>query len=274
VSLFDGHILATGGFRVDGNSNFGKEVSPAWSVAIPIEQISTTLRGSYSEGFRAPSFNDLFFPHFGNANLQPEVSSEYDGGFTTNFGERASFTATYFSRRVKNLIVAVPCPTCLFGSQAGNAGRVDTQGVEIVPSVTIVKGLTFGGNVTVLDETHKDAPGSTARPLRVAKHTASALLQYQRSGVFREHDRITANVNYIFVGDRDDITLTSGIANHSAYNRVDVVVSYALGIPLHFVRNEEAFARVSNTLDRHYSEAFGFKAPPVNFLAGVKLDFE
>jgi hypothetical protein len=40
------------------------------------------------------------------------------------------------------------------------------------------------------------------------------------------------------------------------------------------VRNEEAFARVSNTLDRHYSEAFGFKAPPVNFLAGVKLDFE
>jgi hypothetical protein len=81
-------------------------------------------------------------------------------------------------------------------------------------------------------------------------------------------------VNYIFVGDRDDITLTSGIANHPAYHRVDAVVSYALGIPLHFVRNEEAFARVSNMLDRHYSEAFGFKAPPVNFLAGVKLDFE
>ena len=274
LSLFDGHILATGGFRVDGNSNFGKEVSPAWSVAIPLEKISTTLRGSYSEGFRAPSFNDLFFPNFGNPNLQAEVSSEYDGGFTTNFGERATFTATYFSRRVRNLIVAVPCPTCFFGSQAGNAARVDTQGVEIVPSVTVAKGLTFGGNVTILDETHADAPGSTARPLRVAKHTASALLQYQRGGVFREHDRITANLNYIFVGDRDDITLTSGIANHSAYHRVDAVVSYALGIPLRFVRNEEAFARVSNGLDRHYSEAFGFKAPPVNFLAGVKLDFE
>ncbi|HWN56967.1 MAG TPA: TonB-dependent receptor, partial [Methylomirabilota bacterium] len=99
-SFFNGHLLATAGFRVDGNSNFGKEVSPAWSVAIPLEKISTTLRGSYSEGFRAPSFNDLFFPNFGNPNLQAEVSSEYDGGFTTNFGERASFTATYFSRRV------------------------------------------------------------------------------------------------------------------------------------------------------------------------------
>jgi vitamin B12 transporter len=273
-SFFDGHILATGGFRVDSNSNFGEEVSPAWSVAIPLEKISTTLRGSYSEGFRAPSFNDLFFPNFGDPKLQPEVSSEYDGGFTTNVGERASFTATYFSRRVKNLIVAVPCPTCFFGSQAGNAGRVDTQGVEIVPSVTIVKGLTFGGNVTILDETHKDAVGSTARPLRVAKHAASALLQYQRGGVFMPHDRVAANVNYIFVGDRDDITLASGIANHAAYHRVDAVVSYTLGMPLNFVHNEEVFARVSNMMDRNYSEAFGFKAPPVTFVAGVKLDFE
>ncbi|HWN58981.1 MAG TPA: TonB-dependent receptor, partial [Methylomirabilota bacterium] len=106
-SFLNGHILATGGFRVDGNSQFGEEVSPAWSVAIPITKISTTLRGSYTEGFRAPSFNELFFPGFGNPNLKPEISSEYDGGFTTTFGERASFTATYFSRRVKNLIVTV-----------------------------------------------------------------------------------------------------------------------------------------------------------------------
>ncbi len=285
ASLFDGHLLATGGFRVDGNSQFGKEVSPSWSVAIPIDKISTTLRGSYSEGFRAPSFNELDFPGFGNPNLQPETSSEYDGGFTTTFGEMASFTATYFSRRVHDLIVTVPCKTnptsCAFGSEAGNAARVDVQGIEIVPQVTIVKGLTFGGNVTVLDETHKDAPLNfkkafltPPRPLRVPKHSASVLLQYVRSGSFLPRDRITASVNYIFVGDRDDITPEGTIANHDAYHRVDVVASYALGAPLNFVHNEEVFARVTNAIDRNYSEAFGFKAPPVTFLAGVKLDFE
>jgi vitamin B12 transporter len=273
-SFLDGHVLVTGGFRVDGNSQFGKEVSPGWSVAIPITKISTTLRGSYTEGFRAPSFDELFFPNFGNPHLQPEVSSEWDGGFTTAFGERASFTATYFSRRVKNLIVTIPCPKCLFGSEAGNAARVDTQGVEIVPSLTLIKGLTFSGNVTILDETHADLPGSTARPLRVAKHTASALVQYVRSGNFLPHDKIMANVNYIFVGDRDDITVQSTTANHSAYNLVNAVVSYTMGIPLGHVRNEEAFARVGNLLDRNYSEAFGFKAPTINVLAGVKLDFE
>jgi vitamin B12 transporter len=270
-SFLDGHVLGTAGFRVDGNSQFGKEVSPSWSVAVPIEKLSTTLRGSYSEGFRAPSFDELYFPDFGNPNLRPEVSSEYDGGFTTSFGEYASLTATYFSRRVHDLIVTVPCPSCVFGSQAGNAGRVDVQGVEIAPAIRPVKGLTLGGSVTVLDETH-DPGKSAAQPLRVPKHSAQALLQYVRSDLFLPHDRALANLAYTFVGDRDDITTASTIANHSAYSRFDLVVSYALGVPYGLIQNEEAFTRVENLLDRHYSEAFGFPAPPVNFVAGVKID--
>jgi vitamin B12 transporter len=277
-SFLDGHLLATGGFRVDGNSQFGKEVSPSWSVAIPIAKISTTLRGSYSEGFRAPTLNELYFPGFGNPKLQPEVSSEYDGGFTTNFGERASLTATYFSRRVKNLIVAVPCTfnaaTCPFGSLAGNAARVDTQGVEVVPSLTITDGLTLSGFVTILDETHVDTKGSTARPVRVPKYSASALLAYVHEGNFLQHDRFVANLNYNFVGDRDDITPSGTIANNQAYNLVNAAVSYATGIRLGHVRNEEVFTRVSNLMDRVYFQAIGFRSPSINVLAGVQLDFD
>jgi vitamin B12 transporter len=271
ATFLDGHVLATGGFRVDGNSQFGKEVSPAWSVAIPLDKISTTLRGSYSEGFRAPSFDELYFPDFGNPDLQPEISSEYDGGFTTTFGEIASLTTTYFSRRVHNLIVSVPCPSCVFGSEAGNAGRVDVQGVEFVPAVTPLKGLTLGGSVTILDETHASGV-SNAQPLRVPKHSAAALLQYIRSGLLLPRDRATASLAYTFVGDRDDITTASTIANHAAYSRFDLAASYALGVPYGRIKDEEVFTRVDNLLDRRYSEAFGFPAPPVNFVAGIKVD--
>jgi vitamin B12 transporter len=270
-SFLDGHVLGTAGFRVDGNSQFGKEVSPSWSVAIPLDKISTTLRGSYSEGFRAPSFDELYFPGFGNPNLRPEISSEYDGGFTTRFGEYASLTTTYFSRRVHGLIVTVPCASCVYGSEAGNAGRVDVQGVEVAPSITPLPGLTLGGSVTVLDETH-DPGRSSAQPLRVPKHSAQALLQYVKQGLLLPHDRALANLAYTFVGDRDDITTSSTIANHSAYSRFDLVVSYALGIPYGMIQSEEAFTRVENLFDRRYSEAFGFPAPPVNFVAGVKID--
>ena len=194
-SFFDGRILGTGGFRVDGNSQFGEEVSPAWSVAIPLKQISTTLRGNYSEGFRAPSFDELYFPFFGNPNLAPEISSEYDGGFTTTFGEWGSFTSTYFSRRVHNLIVTVPVPvspTNPFGSQAGNAGRVDVQGVEVVPSIGPFFGFTLSGGFTVLDETHSSQSGIP--PCEFPKRTAFGLAQYNNSELLLPRDRLAADV--------------------------------------------------------------------------------
>ncbi|HXZ87000.1 MAG TPA: TonB-dependent receptor, partial [Candidatus Binataceae bacterium] len=272
--LLHGHLIATAGFRVDGNSDFGKEVSPAWSLAIPLKQYATTLRGSYSEGFRAPSFNDLFFPGFGNPDLKPEISSEYDGGFTKDFGEAASFTATYFSRRVHSLIVAVPCTfnpsSCPFGSIAGNAGRVDTQGVELGPMFYPLSGLQMGGNVTILDQTHTSP---SPRPLRIAKYSASAIVEYTHRDLLRAEDKVTTSLAYTFVGDRDDITPVGTIANHDAYHRFDVAFSYSPGIRRGPIRDAAIVAKVRNVLDRHYSEAFGFPAPPVNFMAGVKLDF-
>jgi vitamin B12 transporter len=184
--FFNGHLIATGGFRIDGNSQFGEEVSPAWSVAMPL-QYGITLRGSYSEGFRAPSFDELYFPGFGNPNLSPEISSEWDGGITKTFGESAEVSVNYFSRRVHNLIVAVPCTfnpnTCPDGSLAGNAGRVDTQGIEFIPSVHPMRGLTLSGSFTYLDETHvSDSP--TTRPTRVPKYSAQSLIDYTHAPRF------------------------------------------------------------------------------------------
>jgi vitamin B12 transporter len=272
--LFDGHLLGTAGFRVDGNSQFGTEVSPAWSVAIPVSQIDTTLRGSYSEGFRAPSFEELYYPDYGNPDLAPELSSEYDGGFTTTFTEWGSFTATYFSRRIHNLIVAVPCSgaACPYGAMAGNAGRVDVQGVELAPSLGPFYGLTLSGNFTLLDETHV-SPSASARPLRVPKKSAFALAQYVAPGIFTGGDKLTLSLAYTFVGSRDDITLLSTIAQHSSYQRFDAVASYRGGMPLGIISDEEIFARVLNVLDAKYSEVFGFPAPPVNFVAGIKTYF-
>ena len=232
VSLFDGHLLGTGGFRADGNSDFGQEVSPAWSVAIPISQAGVTIRGSYSEGFRAPSFDELFYPDFGNPKLGPEVSSEYDGGVTKTLGEAASFTTTYFSRRVHDLIVAVPCTTSPGCVTAANASRVDVQGVELVPRLRLTHDLTFSGNFTYLDETHASPPSAgDVRPMRVPKYSASALARYIHDGFFRSGDTTTASLAYTFVGDRDDINPATGdIQNHDAYDVVNAVVSYSPGV--------------------------------------------
>ena len=274
--FFDNHLIATDGFRVDGNTQFGDEVSPSWAVAIPFPARGLTFRGSYSEGFRAPDFDSLYFPGYGNPNLQPEISSEWDGGVTKDFGEGFDVTANYFSRRVHNLIVAVPCAynasTCPDGAHAGNAGRVDTQGIEFIPSAHPLKGLTLSGSFTYLDETHVSI-ARDIQPTRVPKYSAQALVDYTRAALFRSEDSGTITVAYTFVGDRADITPVGTITNHDAYHRVDLAATYSPGFTWSFVRDEMIFTRIDNLLDRHYAETFGFPAPTINFVSGLKVDF-
>jgi vitamin B12 transporter len=277
--FFNDHLVVTGGFRVDGNSQFGKEVSPAWSIALPFDKYGLILRGNYSEGFQAPTFDELYFPGFGNPNLGPTTSSEWDGGIEKRFGELASITTTYFSRRIHDLIVDVPCtPTpgsCEFGIEPQNIGRADMQGVEVVPSLYPFKGFSLSGNFTALDSTHR--PLITGlQPVRVPKHSASAVAQYKTHDLFRRGDQFTTALFYQFVGDREDLQTQPpfGTENHGSYQLFNLTLSYRLGnavVP--YMSQEEAFVRIQNLFDRNYSQAFGFPAPPINFEAGLKIGF-
>ncbi len=274
-TLPGGLATITGGFRVDGNSDFGEEVSPAWALVIPLKRIGAVLRGSYSEGFRAPSFDELFFPGFGNPNLQPELSSEYDGGITKYFGEAANVSVVYFSRRIHNLIVPVPCtpgPTCPFGSEAGNAGRVDTQGVEFIPALSPWHGIGLSGNFTYLDETHRSAQ-SSSMPLRTPKYSASSTLHFAHNELLRAGDELSADFVYVFVGDRDDVSPLGSILDNPAYHLFNLTVNYSPGLRWNLIRNEQFYVRVQNMFDRRYQSVLGFKSPPVNFVAGVTTTF-
>ncbi len=71
-----------GGVRYDGHSIYGEHVSPKLSVMYKPELISR-IRFSYGEGFRAPSFKELFYDYsnisvgyhvVGNERLSPETS--------------------------------------------------------------------------------------------------------------------------------------------------------------------------------------------------------
>ena len=72
------------GVRDDDYSNFKGMVSPSAGAAFKIGEYSK-LRVNYAKGFRAPTFNDLYWPFDGftqgNPNLRPEKSWSWEGGF-------------------------------------------------------------------------------------------------------------------------------------------------------------------------------------------------
>lgn len=97
---------------------YGYDVTAHWKV--------TAMRSS---AFRAPTFNELFYPGFGNPQLQPEKTYSSEAGLQYAV-ENHVLRATAFRTQYQNLIqtvLAVPP----FTYQAENVGRARVEGTEL-----------------------------------------------------------------------------------------------------------------------------------------------
>lgn len=270
LRLLNEHLFLTTGFRVDDNEDFGTQVTPSWSLVYLIPQTGTKLKGGYAEGFRAPNFNELFFPDFGNPSLKAEVSSEWDAGFEQDlWGQRFSLETVYFSRRVKGEIEGVLVSLDPFKFEAQNLGRVDVQGVEVIPVLRLLPGLTLSGNFTFLDFLTKN-DRLLRRP---ATEQGSVRITYQRPVLRGTDDLLTFNLNVDVIGDRDDIDPQLGFRTNPMYARTDLTVSYSF--PVHFLIFSRlmVYSKIGNLFNRNYQEVLGFKSPPLNYLAGFSVTF-
>lgn len=92
-------------------------------------RISEELRayGSWGTAFKAPSFNQLFFPGFGNPDLDPEQSETVEIGLRGRTGA-ASWEVTAYRTDIDDLIVFESTPG---GFLPVNTDEARIQGVEI-----------------------------------------------------------------------------------------------------------------------------------------------
>ncbi|MNO86576.1 Vitamin B12 transporter BtuB precursor [compost metagenome] len=111
---YSGDAFATElGLRHDKNEQFGSENT--WNAALTLPLNSANdLVFSYSEGFRAPTFNDLYFPDFcfdgfcfasANPNLQPEKSKSYEVQWRSRYSEKGSLEMSLYRTDLDDAIV-------------------------------------------------------------------------------------------------------------------------------------------------------------------------
>lgn len=268
IVLFEKALTLIGGVRVDDNDRFGTEASPAGggSYALPT---GTRLRATYAQGFKAPSLNELFFPGFGNPNLDAETSWEVTAGLDQSFLEDAALvTASVFRREVDDLIEGVPDETGLFLAQ--NVGEATIDGVEASVEAEVMPGIRCGGEYTFLD-IEADVSGRIRRP----RHSGSIRLAIDRPDVFQTGDSFTIDTRLLLVGARPDFDpLAFGTAiENPAYQRADLTLVYGFPIDATLLRHLEVFTRFENLFDRDYEEALGFGARPLNVIAGLRGEF-
>ncbi|MBI2987845.1 MAG: TonB-dependent receptor [Deltaproteobacteria bacterium] len=246
-------LILVGGIRYDHNGDFGSEWSPALSAAYLVRETGTKLKASYAEGFRAPAFNDLFFPGFSNPNLSPEVSWEFNAGIEQRLWQnRLKLETIYFHREVKDLIV-------FRGSKPENVGQVIFDGAEMILEALLGYGFSFKGNYTYVNFSDR----LTRRP----KHKANLILGYQ-NGPLNIHFNSHVTGRHLDVDAVNFNTIDKG-----GLSRFDLSSSYALPWQPPGTRQVSLYAKIENLFNKKYEEADGFRARPLNFLIGVRGTF-
>lgn len=110
-------------------------LSPSFGMSVrPVRGQNFFVRFNYKNIFRMPSFNELYFDHYGSINLDPEDTEQLNLGLTYGINglswlSSLDVTVDGYFNWVKNKIVAVPYN--MFVWTMTNMGRVHAYGVDV-----------------------------------------------------------------------------------------------------------------------------------------------
>lgn len=248
LKLFSESLVLNAGLRHDDYNTFGSKTTYRVGAVYNMKTASLRIKGSYGTGFRAPSFNELFFPFYGNTNLKPEETTSWELGVEKDLlKDRAVASVTYFEQRYTDLIDTDPATFT-----AANISKAEVKGVEISTSCKVTDAINVKAGYTHLDPKNKD----TGERLPLRPEDKVIISADFATGPF------SLTANYTFTGERSD---SSSLRTLSSYSLVNLSGNYLITKWL------TAFARVDNLFNAHYEEVGGFNTPGFSVFGGVKI---
>ena len=265
-------LSLTGGVRHDSISQSGPNASGdattfSGSGVYSPNGGSTVFRGSYSEGFKAPTLYQLQ-SQYGNALLAPERSHGWDAGVTQHGLDGAvEASATWFHRDSDNLINFVSCTAPLTGICANrpfgtynNVAKALSQGLEVALTLKPTPAFTVVGSYTYLDAENR-TPG-TGYGLRLAR---------------RPSQSVTVNADYRWWFGLETGATVSDIGdsynNASNSQRLKGYVLAGLRASFPVTKNIAIYGHVDNLFGEVYQTIYQYGVPGRAAYGGVRLNY-
>jgi len=233
-------VLLTASFRSDDHENFGRNNTRTFAVGYPIAD-HTLLSVSYGTAFKAPTFNDLYYPYEefnfgggfvyryeGNPNVTPESSESYEILIRSTIGD-VSWYASYYETDVEDLI------------ELGVIGDVNTV---VNVSEAKISGAEFGADYALLGWNNSLAITYTDPR---DESDDSMLSDRSRGEISYAVDRQFGDLEVYALWKAQSYRYTSNGTRLSGFNTVDLRASYAITEELQLT------AKVNNLFDVDYT---------------------
>lgn len=247
LGRFGRHDLQ-GSLRYDDNQQFGGKTTgnAAWGYAFA-EGYRVTL--AYGTAYKAPGFNDLYFPFFGNPDLQPEESRSIEAGVSGTYSAWR-WQVNAYENRIDDLIAF---DIATFRPQNVDEARI--RGVELVASGTYA-GWQGSASVTLMDpKNESNGPNNGKLLPRRAE-------QSLRIDLDRAFGQFSVGATFVAEGRRyDDLANT---VRMGGYGVLDLRAEY---------RPQKDWAlqvRVNNVFDKQYETAAYFNQLGTNVMVTLR----
>ena len=239
------------GLRHDDNQQFGSQNTWSGTFTLPLNPNNDVLL-SYSEGFRAPTFNNLYYPLFSNPNLKPETSKSYELQWRSQLSDSSRLEASLYRTDLQDAII--------FGSDSRpqNVASARINGFEAALKQELFDWQSNLG-VAIIDPRDRDSGHTLTRR---ARRTVSWDLD-------RQFDRLGLGASWQAVsGSYDDLDNTRRLGGYALFG---LRGSWALS------REIKLDLKVDNVLDKNYSRAlyshdgsqYGYREEGRAFMFGV-----
>ena len=240
------------GLRYENNSAFGSVWIPQAGFSIR-PTATTTLKGSFSKGFRSPNLRELYMfpPH--NPDLQPENMFNYDLSAGEVFwGGKLSAELTLFFIDGKNMIETVSVPGRIPPVQNRNTGNFINKGIEFDVRCNPSVKINFSGNYSYLH---------TRNPmLHAPKHKLCAMATWTPGSFSLNAD--FQWISGIYTSVSPVALETFGLLNLRAARR------FSTG-----AHTLDLFIKGENLTAAQYSILYGYPMPRAIVLAGINFGF-
>lgn len=248
-----GKHLASASARRDDSSQYGDKTTGSIGYGY---KLTRALRVNASAGtsFRAPTFNELYYPGYGVDTNKPEQGKNVEGGAYYNDGA-LEVSAVYYRNRLSDLLVnTAKCPVQLDTHKNGcayNVNRATLEGISL-GARTRMGDVDMSGSLDFQDP-RDDTTGKNLQ--RRAKRHAKFAVEYNAGNAI-------AGVGLQLSGKRFD-----DLANRTTlpgYGLVNLFASYR------FAPDWSAVLRLNNATDKQYELARYYATAGRQVFAGIR----